>query len=382
MKRNKIYTLHIILILILFSCIKPYEPELQSSDEKKLVVQAVLGSQQGYQNVILKYTHKLNTTEEIPASNYSVKYIDTLGNEFALTETTPGNYTIWMSAAQLKSGNSYKLNLISPDGEEIESSFETLGYAINIDTVYFESKTLQTNNPTKPRRGIQFYVDFPIGQNGQNFFKWEIVETWEKHAPRPIEWWYDGTLHHEVPPDYSRMLCYQTEDVPGIYILNTQSLSSGTYHGQALHFVSTQSQRLMHLYSFLLRQYTISPSTYEYWQRMQENISQRDGLYTKQPISVVGNMKNLSSPEKVVLGNFSAVGLTEKRIFVDDPGIAMDFIVCKSSPLRYGLWDVSPLDYPAYLDGNETTYFNTQLSPACVDCTRNGGTTTKPDFWP
>ena len=150
-----------------------------------------------------------------------------------------------------------------------------------------------------------------------------------------------------------------------------------------MHFVDTRSQRLSYLYSLLVNQYSISATTFDYWDKMKINLEQKDGLYTKQPISVIGNLTNITHPEKVVLGNFAVAGVSRKRIFVSDvQGIDANFEPCKSSSLRFGLWDVSPLDYPAYLDGNDQTYFNAQLSPGCVDCTRNGGTTIKPTFWP
>jgi len=374
----------IVLMLIGFSgCIKLYEPDYQPDDRYRIVVEGVINSVEGLQTISLHYTSPLNKPVDSPVTGCDVWLYGDGGKIFTFSETGDGDYRLFMNQADLAVGASFKLIIRTPDNDTIESSVETINPPVPISNVYFETRTIPTKDPLDPREGIQFFVDLDAQGSEAGYFKWDLVETWEKHAPMPIVWWYDGVLHKEVPPDYSKMLCWQTEPIPEIFTLTTKNLSAPVYKKFPLHFVDTRSQRLSYLYSLLINQYSISASTFDYWDKMKNNLNQKDGLYTKQPISVIGNLTNITHPDKVVLGNFSVAGVSQKRIFVSDvPGIDADFEPCKSSALRFGLWDVSPFDYPAYLDGNDQTYFNSQLSPGCVDCTRNGGTTIKPTFWP
>ncbi|OIP02775.1 MAG: hypothetical protein AUJ98_00305 [Bacteroidetes bacterium CG2_30_33_31] len=374
----------ILLMAILFSgCIKYYEPNYYEGDDARIVVNGVIKNIEGYQYVYINKTSPLNKYSINPMVKCKVEIIDSLGNSFPLDEFEDGKYRIWLGQQYLTVGNSYKLKIQTADGEFLESEFEKIHQAVAVDSIYFETKTIILPNVSNPLYGAQFYIDFDAGDSPSEFFLWNIEETWEKHASRPIEWWYDGHVHHQVPPDYSKMLCYQTEIIPDIFTLTTKNLSPKVYKKYPLHFVSTQSQRLNYLYSILINQYSVTQTTFDYWQKMKENGLQQGGLYSKQPISVRGNITNLTHPEKVVLGIFSAVGASQKRIFIQNvAGLITDFNPCQSSSLRRGVRDISPYDYPAYLDGNDFNYYNVQLSPGCVDCTRNGGTTTKPVFWP
>lgn len=379
----KIIFIFILLLFISGGCIKLYEPDYQPEDRYRIVVDGLITSQAGIQTISLYYTSPINEPIDSPVVGCKLWLIGDGGKVYSFNEDADGKYIFYMNTGDLAVGSTFQLFIETPDKDTIRSTVETILPPVPVGNIYYETNTIPTKDPLNPREGIQFFIDLDAQGSPSEYFKWDLVETWEKHAPRPIIWWYDGILHKEDPPDYSRMLCWQTEPIPDIFTLTTKSLSTPMYKKFPLHFVDTRSQRLSYKYSLLINQLSISATTFDFWDKMKKNIEQKEGLYSKQPISVIGNLTNITHPEKVILGNFSVVGISQKRIFVSDvQGINADFEPCKSSALRFGLWDVSPFDYPAYLDGNDYTYFNAQLSPGCVDCTRNGGTTIKPVFWP
>jgi hypothetical protein len=117
---------------------------------------------------------------------------------------------------------------------------------------------------------------------------------------------------------------------------------------------------------------------------MRINSTEQGGLYEKQPLSITGNLHKPADPEQEVLGFFSASSVRSKRIFIQEVE-NLEILYggyCTPVPLKYGLREISPSDYPAFLMGDEGTFYTILLSRDCVDCLYYGGTNIKPGFWP
>ena len=217
-------------------------------------------------------------------------------------------------------------------------------------------------------------------EESSRYFKYELTETWEYHVDFPIVWYYNGSMHYEDPPDYSKMICWRTMDIGDIFISSTDNLSANEYKKAPLSFVDNRTQRLKYLYSLLITQYSLSKEAYTYWKELQINTNQDGGLYANQPINIIGNLYNVDNPKHKVLGYFSASAITNKRKFIKDvKGLEIEARGCDTIGLRMGIKDITPLDYTAYLTNESASGL---LTEPCVDCTRMGGTTVKPDFWP
>jgi hypothetical protein len=141
----------------------------------------------------------------------------------------------------------------------------------------------------------------------------------------------------------------------------------------------------MYGYSLLINQFALSEAAFSFWDELRINSSEQGGLYEKQPLSIAGNLHNITNPDQEVLGFFSASSVKSRRIFVN-PVTDFEFHLisyCRPDTLRYGgLGAIRPSQYPAFLEGNEVTYYLIRLGQYCVDCTSFGGTPFKPDFWP
>jgi hypothetical protein len=231
---------------------------------------------------------------------------------------------------------------------------------------------------------LSFYVDLHAENTESRFFRWEAIETWERHAKYPKEWFYDGDVHHIFPPDYSSTVCWATETVKKIYTISTTNLAQNQYEMLPLNFVSNHSEKLVYGYSLLINQYALSEAAYTYWDQLRMN-NEQGGLYEKQPFAISGNLHNLTNPDHVVLGFFSASSVKSRRLFISNlPDFSVDYVNgCSVSPLEHGgFLEINPGDYPAFLRGDSTGYRQATLSNECVDCTTYGATNIKPDFWP
>ena len=379
--KNSIY---IIVLLILAGCIKAYEPKLNSDSVQKYVVQGGVSSIEGYQEVNVSLTSSVDHPEIIGVSNCQVTIIDSQNNEFSLSEFEKGVYKVWMGKESLIIGLSYKVRVITPDGETLESNFDQMPDGPDVDHVYYEIEEIPTNDLDISHLGIRLLVNLRANNNESRYYRWKLTETWEYHSEYPIEYYYDGQVQQEIPPDFSQMVCWTTLPIKEIFTLSTVNLSENSFDGFPLNFVENNTTRLAVLYSLWIEQISLSQDAFTYWDQLRQNSTQDGGLYSSQPIAIKGNMKNLSHDDKDVLGYFQASTVSTKRLFiypVDD--LFMDFInMCDTVLLEHGLIEISPRDYPAYLmtiDGHMSLY---QMNVECVQCTSRGGTTEKPNFWP
>jgi hypothetical protein len=380
---NKI-VFFLIAVGMYVSCIRSYEPDILTEDEKKYVISGYVTDEQGLQTVNITITSPIHDPKYIPAQGCLVNIIDEHGNSFPMQDNGDGNYTNSLDLAFLKTGTAYKLEVTTPEGDFITSDFDTLPHGPPVDSVYYVRDEKLYNPAAPPVSGIQFYVDLKAAPTDSRYFKWDVIETWEYHAVYPLEWYYNGVVNHVSPPDYSRMICWRTLKIPDIYTLTTENLTENSYAQFPLHFVNNLTTKLAYGYSLLVRQFALSQEAFVYFENLNINSNPEGGLYNKQPLAIQGNFHNITHPDKDVLGFFAATASRSKRIFVypiPDLPLMYDSL-CDPTPLRNGLKVIKPKDYPAYLYGNSEGWSPIWMENECVDCTTLGGTIIKPSFWP
>ena len=382
MHRNKIILL--IVMLVLSSCVKVYSPKIKGSDLHKYVVsgQVILG--ENTQTVNVSQTSSINKPTYKPVTGCNVTITDNNHNRFPMIDRGNGDYSTMIDPKYLVPGHAYRVNVITPEGDSIVSDYDTLTTAPHVDSIYFLRKDVESPIPGQSKQGIQFYIDLKGTHANSHYYRWNVYETWEFRSKYPLEWYYDGTVHHVFPPDYSRKICWHTRNIPEIFTLSTANLSQNKYENLPLQYVDNTTTRLAYGYSMLVQQMSLSKAAYNYWDQLRTNSTQEGGLYEKQPIAIIGNMHNLTHPENEVLGFFSVASMKEKRIFVSEvPDLPLDFYTyCSPSVLRFGLKEITPDEYPAYLLGDEGGWRPVLLNEECVNCMLLGGTNVKPDFWP
>lgn len=371
--------------LLLQSCIVPFYPLVESRNINKFVVSGQVNDNDEIQTVSVSVASPVGDPEYIPVSGCSVTISDDRGNQFEMKEAEAGKYQAEIDKGYLVPGISFKVDVITSDGIHIQSDFDRMNECPGIDTLYYVRKVIRENTPDDILEGLQFYIDLDAGNSSSHYFRWEAVETWESHVPYARKWYFDGTVHHIFPPDSSKMVCWTTEKVQNIYTLSTQNFVENRYSMLPLNFVDNSTAKLMYGYSLLVNQISLSEAAFTYWDQLRVNSFEQGELYEKQPLSVTGNLHNITDPDQKVLGFFCAASVKSKRIFIS-PIDDFEFnaiTYCRPDTLRHGgLREIRTSQYPAYLDGNDDTYFLIRLGPYCVDCTKLGGTTVKPDFWP
>ena len=374
----------IFILLLLFSCIKEYQPAIDSDLENKFVVTGRITNTAGWQMIEVSLSSPIGSPAYIPVGGCLVMVRDDKGNAFRFEEWQPGQYQAWMRQIDLRPGSSYQVTVITPEGETLESGFDKMPNCPPIDSIYYAIKDIPTTNPSINRTVMQFYVDLNAVGNYSQFYKWDIEETWEYHAPLPAQYYYDGSHHEIIPPDYSNMICYTTSQVKNVFTVSTKNLSQNSFYQYPLHSVDGLTSRLGILYSILVSQYALSEGAYNYWEQLRINSNDQGGLYEKQPLAIKGNILNKSNPDKEVLGYFYAASVSARRYFYHDiEGIYLGFDnYCYPDDLgKFGFREFFPWEYPVYYYYNEIGIIKI-LNLECIDCRKLGGTLVKPDFWP
>jgi hypothetical protein len=195
--------------------------------------------------------------------------------------------------------------------------------------------------------------------------------------------------------------CWKTVISTKISIASTVRLAEDVVYNYPLIYLPSGSQKMQIMYSVLVRQRAISKEEYNFMDQLEKTTESVGGLFDPQPSQVPGNIHNLSDPTSPVLGYFSAGDATEKRFFLSfselpdhlqvfprPSGCRPDTIcVFQTIPRAYicGLdlvdLDGSEIIGSALYTGPTVTGY-TKTTVQCADCRSQGGTLTKPAFWP
>lgn len=374
-------------IALFSSCITPFDPEIEPGETGNYVVNGQVTDLSEIQTVNVSKASSINDPKYIPVTGCYVVIRDNLGNSYELSEAGRGNYSGLIGRANLIPGRSFMIEIMTRDGIKIESDFDKMYECPDVDSVYYQRKDIiSANLGGEVTKGIQFYVNLDATNIRTNFFRWELIETFEYQVPYAREWYYNGTVHHILPVDYSRKVCWSTQSVRSIFTLSTQNLSSNKYEMLPLHYIDNKtSPRLAYGYYLVVNQHALSESAYSYWDQLRTNSNEQGGLYEKQPLSIVGNLHNLTDPGDEVLGYFGVSSVRIKRLYIRRvPHLENEYIpLCNRDTLRRaGFSIIQPYEYPAFLMGDQSGYKMIRLSTECVDCLIFGGTNVKPDYWP
>jgi hypothetical protein len=373
---------HLVLLLLLVcgSCIEPYEPVINES-QNVLVISGAVTDQPGFHYVAISSSAPYNAPEVRPISGCVVSVEDELGNMRVYEEQEPGLYEVNLERTFLAVGKSYSLYVVTPNGSEYRSKYDTLLLCPPVDTIYYELQSQGTSDPEVSYYGLQFYNDLEGVEGGARNFRWVLNETWEYISPYYADVIFDGHGYDNFNGS-EITVCYMTQGINSLFTASTQALADNRLNMNALNYVSNQSPRLSFQYSLLVEQQSLTTEAYTYWDKMKTGAS-GGGLYETQPSSSIGNMYNVSRPEEKVLGCFYATQIQRKRIIVENEfDFDVNHFMCSLDTI-YTLDDLgSNFPYIGLSIG--------QMPPGppwliglqqCFDCQLYGGTTEKPDYW-
>lgn len=374
--------LYLLLLMVLGSCIEPFELE-NNEYEKLLVVDGNVNNEPGPYTVSLSTSSSIDRVTQLPLTDCLVQIHDGAGNIHSLNETDSGQYETDSAAFRAQVGQSYQLKIITPDGKTYESSTETIQPPVEIKNVYAEYEEKTVFDSPILRYGYQFYLDATLPENEDKYVVWQLTSTYKFSADFRIFFYYDGSVK-PFPKEDSLYFCYKTQRVPGIYTHSTKALSSPEIKRKKLHYVDTRTKALTLNYSLLVNQYVVSEQARAYWNSLDEINQSQGAVFAQQPYQVRGNIVCTSDSSESVLGYFMAAGLSQKRVFVKWTEEFWAYPTCVITDVEMMAYaDVFrsiPSQWPILItqsaDGARAV-----VAPPCIDCRITGAQLEKPSFW-
>lgn len=370
-----------ILLLVCSSCIDPFEPVINESQEV-MVIDGMVSDRPGYYEVRVSTSSPYNNPGFQPVDGCVVTLEDGQGNIRFYDMAGQGKYRAWLEPPFLATGKVYAVEVTTQNGTVYRSEYDTLLACPPIDSLYYFEQTSGGTDPNDIWNGIQFYNDVRGGVVGTRNYRWRATATWEYHAPYTAQYiWHNGGSVPNIVD--SVHACYLTETIETVYAASTQLLTENNIFQNKLHYVSDQTPSLSERYSLLLEQHSLTDQAFTYWEKIAAQSASGASLYETQPASGQGNIYRVNSDAKV-LGCFYATQIQEERIFVDkhDLDFAAPAYTCRLDTLNdnstfvfdkyYYLISLQPLGPgPAWLGGLDK----------CFNCTLQGGVNEIPDFW-
>lgn len=373
--------------LLVTSCVEEYWPKINPKYLNVLVVDGGISNLPGPYEIRLSLSSELNNSQIKPLRLCKVIIEEASGAYEELIEISEGVYHTSVDGMRGECGKNYRIKIYTPDEKLYVSDFEELAVPTPIDSIYYELEYQPHPELNRNMTGFRFYIDTQVSEIDTNYYLWKLESTYKFHANYLIKYYFDGRMHPFSPSD-SLYTCFKTNKIQEIFLFNTANLAEPVVHKHSLNYVTTETKELSIRYSLLVKQFSLSKSTYEYWNKIKDLIDDQGEIYFKQPFQIRGNVYNSENKDELVLGNFRVAGLSEKRIFIDRPS-GVDWYYadsCNRYPIEMDILYANFSRWPLYLPASYGEYGH---GPAwvdyqwCVNCTAKGlnGYLEAPDFW-
>ena len=373
-------------------CVEPIEINVLSVNSL-LVVEGMITSQQGPYTVKLSRSSSLDSLGSNPVEGASVHIEERNGETVLLSERFPGMYETPENGFRGQLDQQYRLLIELSTGEQYESRWETLEQTPPIEQLYFRYETGIT--PRGRENGVTIFLDTEDPGGRTQYFRWNWDATWIHVVP------FVGALEYlgndEARPKPSNPICWNSDTSAQILIGTTAGNSQSVIREFPITFVSNFGTELRFRYSILIKQMALDEEEYLFWNRLKEANSGTGTLFDRQPQTTVGNVKRVNNEDEPVLGYFSASSIQELRLYINqddlpmDARIGVDYLTdCLNVTDTLLKEFVSDAEVLASIDGGEI-FYDFYRDPDilgyiltddnCSDCTFQGGTTERPDFW-
>lgn len=305
-----------IFLLVLISCKEVYEPDI-NNEQSALVIQGLMTNIEGQLSVrIYKAVPYDSTDNTIPVKGASVYVYDDLWNMNMLIDNGFGVYV--NNSTRCEPGRSYFLKVVTSDGSIYQSSLQTLPQPFKQDSIYAENILKTSFSPDAygnyfktQTRGIETYVDLSSNSNVFPKVRYDVRATimYTYIPPQVI-----------MPPTH---YCWKTFN-PNLSTNITSTRFDkviGVVNKHAISFFSGNvslydDRENIALAGWLLTitKYSQSNEAHQFYLKMKSQLEASGKIFDPVPAQIIGNMKCINYPEKLVLGFFE-VSYAEKLYY-------------------------------------------------------------------
>jgi hypothetical protein len=295
--------LGILLMLLLTTCVDPYDPKLVGG-EKYLVFEGTLTDAPSPYRFALTFSAGYNSTESVYETRVKGAQIwvtDQEGTRTDFVDDGKGNFDSPLGFRG-QVGRTYTLT-VAYKGHTYHSDPETLRPVPPIDMVYTSFRKITTRG-TSYNGEFLIYLDVndPVGEN---YYQWDWV-----HYYRPI----GCVLENKVwKPCCTR--CWNIVKSAGDILIATDRLvDGGRLTGQKIGAAPNDDSRPYYL---RIGQQSLSLGAYQYWLAVRNLTSNVGSVFDIPPSSLVGNLREETTGGRPILRYFQVSARTEKIMYIN-----------------------------------------------------------------
>ncbi len=370
------YNLGLLLLLILASCVDPYEPTVLNTSARLLVVDGFINTN-GPTTIVLSRTMDLDQKGiPEPEAGARVTIEEEGGSKFNLSENPKGTYRI--NSLTLNIAKRYRLAITTKENKSYVSDYVVAKVTPKIDDLYWRAE----NN------GVQVYVNTQDKTGKTRYYRWDYETTYELTSAFYSEIEYANQVIRPRTQNINR--CWKTENATTINLANSVRLQEDKIFEFPIHFLPGSSTKLMYKYSILVKQFAQTQEEYQYWETLRKNTENIGTLFDPLPTQLTGNIRAVNDPAEPVIGFIGAFSVETKRIFIAREELPKEYIpfypdqacLIDTIPVNQAssTFNVNTLPVTYLISPMGTTIGYLYSSSNCVDC-RLRGTNVKPGFW-
>ncbi len=298
----------IMMALTLATCVDPIP--FEAEDVPKLVIFGTYTQFSQDHEVSVRLTGKFGSLGLLEKSA-TVVLIDEDGRR-AQYDRKFGKHVLPKGIMEGEPGKAYKLEVTLSDGRRYESTWEVMPEPVQIENTYWNivsKQTLSDSDVILEQFFIDVFIDTPIRtQSGKKaFLRWEVEEKFSLKdiagcRPFPVD--FADVCYFDVENKFSQVNLFSSIDD------SREKLEKHLVHSR----LPAPPIQFNNLHYFNVFQYSLSESTYEYWNKINIVSNPEGSIFDKIPADVPGNISEIGGGLEV-LGYFEVTAASVKRVF-------------------------------------------------------------------
>lgn len=319
-------------LLLLLSCVNQLPEQPGVNDPRNFIVDGFLSDEPGPYTVRTFSTRGVysNLDAIIPVSVKSMAIIVDESRWEPLTLVEPGVYSTEDNGFRGEQGHSYVLHFEDFQGRIFESSPQEIFHAGAIDSIYYRFDWF-VDSDNKSVEGFRIFFDAQAIESENKFYRWRYQGTYRimTHPERRTRPGAGANSSVQIPdppgcasvrqPDGSTQceccVCWITdaEDYPRV--TNLGFVAGGKTREVEVDFVPITGWTFFDKYRIEVKQMSLNPDAYEFWNIVGTQRSRNDDLFQPPGGSPAGNIFQVNGDAKAQ-GLFYAAGVTVKSIYI------------------------------------------------------------------
>lgn len=370
-------------LIISFGCIEEFTPETIDFKDV-LVIEGTITNRFENQTIKLSRTANFEAAGPSEESNAEVTITTDSNVTYNFVESGPGIYQSTTSFSAQPNIN-YQLSIKTNDGKQYLSENAQLTASSseieNINASITENKLGE--------KGFTVSVSSFDASGNSQFYGYEFEETYQIVARFWSPFQFIVTSRNPFSFAVGRKteedrVCFNTIENQGRVVTSSDRISVDRITDFPLTFIALDDIKISSRYSILVRQYTQSSKSFNFY-RIMNDFSNVESVFSQiQPGLITGNISSIDNPDEVVIGFFEVSAVTEKRVFINREDITEELYDWPCSifqPMSLELMNIRIKDGSIvyFEDGSPSPIFFV-TEKECGDC-RTYGSNVKPDFW-